>query len=257
FSDDYGAQFSDDYGAQFSDDYGAKFSDDYGAQFSDYGAQFSDDYGAQFSDDYEAQFRDDYGAQFSDDHEAQFSDDHEFSDYGAQFSDDYGAQFSDDYEAQFRDDYGAQFSDDHEAQFSDDHEAQFNIIDPAILRPGRLDKTLYVGLPLASDRFAILQTLTKFGTRPPMDPDVDLFTIATDQRCNCFTGADLSALVREASVNALREYLSHRSPEAASSSCSGMQVAQQHFEAAFKKVKPSVSKKDLLVYELLQQSLSQ
>ncbi|GCC37380.1 hypothetical protein chiPu_0015884 [Chiloscyllium punctatum] len=36
-----------------------------------------------------------------------------------------------------------------------------DIIDPAVLRPGRLDKTLYVGLPKASDRFAILQTLTK------------------------------------------------------------------------------------------------
>lgn len=36
-----------------------------------------------------------------------------------------------------------------------------DIIDPAILRPGRLDKTLYVGLPPPADRLAILRTITK------------------------------------------------------------------------------------------------
>uniref|UniRef100_A0A8C3XVF9 Nuclear VCP like n=1 Tax=Chelydra serpentina TaxID=8475 RepID=A0A8C3XVF9_CHESE len=80
-----------------------------------------------------------------------------------------------------------------------------DIIDPAILRPGRLDKTLYVGLPPPVDRFAILKTITKDGTRPPLDVDVNLEEIAYDQRCDCYTGADLSALVREASVCALRQ----------------------------------------------------
>ncbi|XP_041044106.1 nuclear valosin-containing protein-like [Carcharodon carcharias] len=133
-----------------------------------------------------------------------------------------------------------------------------DIIDPAILRPGRLDKTLYVGLPQAADRFAILQTLTKFGTCPLLDPDVDLFAIASDQRSDSFTGADLSALVREASINALRQHLSDRSPERASVSAPSLRVlvARQHFEEAFDKVRPSVSKKDQLMYELLRQSLS-
>lgn len=36
-----------------------------------------------------------------------------------------------------------------------------DIIDPAVLRPGRLDKILYVGLPPPSDRHAILLTITK------------------------------------------------------------------------------------------------
>ncbi|XP_067420983.1 nuclear valosin-containing protein-like isoform X2 [Emydura macquarii macquarii] len=80
-----------------------------------------------------------------------------------------------------------------------------DIIDPAILRPGRLDKTLYVGLPPPADRFAILKTITKDGTRPPLAVDVNLEEIAYDQRCDCYTGADLSALVREASVCALRQ----------------------------------------------------
>ncbi|NXP64183.1 NVL protein, partial [Chloropsis cyanopogon] len=80
-----------------------------------------------------------------------------------------------------------------------------DIIDPAILRPGRLDKTLYVGLPPPEDRLAILKTITKDGTRPPLDSDVNLEEIAYSQHCDCYTGADLSALVREASICALRQ----------------------------------------------------
>uniref|UniRef100_A0A668AUT4 Nuclear VCP like n=1 Tax=Myripristis murdjan TaxID=586833 RepID=A0A668AUT4_9TELE len=55
-----------------------------------------------------------------------------------------------------------------------------DIIDPAILRPGRLDKTLYVGLPPAADRHAILLTITKGGTKPHLEPDVSLEGIAHD-----------------------------------------------------------------------------
>lgn len=41
-----------------------------------------------------------------------------------------------------------------------------DIIDPAMLRPGRLDKTLYVGLPPPADRHAILLTITKVAAKP-------------------------------------------------------------------------------------------
>ncbi|XP_029926909.1 nuclear valosin-containing protein-like isoform X2 [Myripristis murdjan] len=135
-----------------------------------------------------------------------------------------------------------------------------DIIDPAILRPGRLDKTLYVGLPPAADRHAILLTITKGGTKPHLEPDVSLEGIAHDSRCDCFTGADLSALVREASVNALRAYLSQHSPSYSGhtfSSCpvTDIRVSRQNFEDAFKKVRPSVSKKDQMMYEKLKESL--
>ncbi|KAF3842415.1 hypothetical protein F7725_024366 [Dissostichus mawsoni] len=115
-----------------------------------------------------------------------------------------------------------------------------DIIDPAILRPGRLDKTLYVGLPPPADRHAILLTITKGGTKPHLEQDVSLEEIAFNERCDCFSGADLNALVREASVNALREYL---------------KVSKLNFEDAFKKVRPSVSKKEQKMYELLRESL--
>ena len=41
-----------------------------------------------------------------------------------------------------------------------------DMIDPAVMRPGRFDKTLYVGLPTESDKMAIFEKATKFFTRP-------------------------------------------------------------------------------------------
>jgi ribosome biogenesis ATPase len=70
-----------------------------------------------------------------------------------------------------------------------------DIIDPAMLRPGRLDKLLYVPLPTKDDRHSILKTLTK---KLPMDESVQLRLIAHSEHCDGFSGADLSALVREA-----------------------------------------------------------
>ncbi|XP_028845574.1 nuclear valosin-containing protein-like isoform X2 [Denticeps clupeoides] len=137
-----------------------------------------------------------------------------------------------------------------------------DIIDPAVLRPGRLDKTLYVGLPPPKDRYAILVTLTKGGTIPRLATDVSLEAIAQDERCDCFTGADLSALVRESSVNALRENVrfgsaaSASDPSFASGHVKDIWVSKQNFDDAFKKVRPSVSKKDQLMYEKLKESLS-
>ncbi|XP_077635986.1 nuclear valosin-containing protein-like isoform X1 [Crocuta crocuta] len=128
-----------------------------------------------------------------------------------------------------------------------------DIIDPAILRPGRLDKTLFVGLPPPADRLAILKTITKNGTKPPLAADVSLEALAGDLRCDCYSGADLSALVREASVCALRQEMSGPKSE---SQKGELQVSQKHFEEAFKKVKSSISKKDQVMYEALQRSLS-
>uniref|UniRef100_A0A8P0PPG4 Nuclear valosin-containing protein-like n=1 Tax=Canis lupus familiaris TaxID=9615 RepID=A0A8P0PPG4_CANLF len=127
-----------------------------------------------------------------------------------------------------------------------------DIIDPAILRPGRLDKTLFVGLPPPADRLAILKTITKNGTRPPLDADVNLEALAADLRCDCYSGADLSALVREASICALRQEMMR--PKGGGDR-GELKVSQKHFEEAFKKVKSSISKKDQVMYEALRQSL--
>lgn len=58
-----------------------------------------------------------------------------------------------------------------------------DIIDPAMLRPGRLDHQLFVALPSASERHDILWTLTK---RTPLASDVDLLSIAEDSKARNF-----------------------------------------------------------------------
>ncbi|XP_074078880.1 nuclear valosin-containing protein-like [Macrotis lagotis] len=126
-------------------------------------------------------------------------------------------------------------------------------IDRAILRPGRLDKTLFVGLPSPADRFAILKTITKNGTTPPLDVSVSLESIAYDSRCDCFSGADLYLLIREASICVLRQEMAS---DKNGNKKGEVMVSQEHFEEAFKKVKPSTSKEDQMMYEKLRQSFS-
>jgi ribosome biogenesis ATPase len=121
-----------------------------------------------------------------------------------------------------------------------------DIIDAAMLRPGRLDKLLYVPLPSPEERIHILQTCAR---KTPLSEDVDLSTLALDNRLTGFSGADLSAFVREASMNALSNSLSTRSKVIP-------QVTLADFLVAFTKVAPSVSKADRIRYERLRNKLS-
>lgn len=63
--------------------------------------------------------------------------------------------------------------------------AVLDIIDPAILRPGRLDKTLYVGLPSLEDRIDILQTITRNCSQPCIQ-GISLQEIAAMPQCEGF-----------------------------------------------------------------------
>ena len=74
-----------------------------------------------------------------------------------------------------------------------------NIVFPSFVR-----QTLYVGFPGPADRVDILRAVTRNGTRPSLSADVDLGAVGADPRCEGFSGADMTALVREASMAALR-----------------------------------------------------
>lgn len=80
-----------------------------------------------------------------------------------------------------------------------------DITDPTVLRPGRLDKVIYIDLPNESDRIEILQALTKKRTKPNLAEDVSFEHIACST--SGFTGADLAGLVRQASILALKDSL--------------------------------------------------
>ncbi|CAG0920314.1 unnamed protein product [Notodromas monacha] len=129
-----------------------------------------------------------------------------------------------------------------------------DILDPAVLRPGRLDKILYVGLPCPDDRADIIFALTAGGTKPKLKPGVDLAAIARSPRCDGFSGADLAALVREASVAALKEILKFDSETSAKPGI--VSVGNEHFDFAFEKVSPSNNPEERKKYEALRDKLN-
>eukprot|EP00796_Vickermania_ingenoplastis_P008702 gene8702-6120_t len=140
-----------------------------------------------------------------------------------------------------------------------------DMIDPAMLRPGRLDKLLYVPLPSAAQRGAILHTHAR---HYPVDPDVDLHQLAHQERMEGFSGADLAAVMREASLSALKDVYCSRTTEeleALERDLSGELVSaatlptiqQKDFERSLSKIKPSVSAEDRKNYEELREQITQ
>ena len=119
-----------------------------------------------------------------------------------------------------------------------------DIIDKAMLRPGRLDKLLYVPLPTAEERVLILSTLTK---KMPLHADVDLREIAL--QASRFSGADLSALAREAAIKAL--------VEEGFDCTSAPSVCHSHFLASLQQIVPSVSPADERLYNRLRREIHQ
>src|SRR5690606_30418584 len=93
-----------------------------------------------------------------------------------------------------------------------------DLIDSAILRPGRLDQMIYVGLPTKEDRQKIFQVITK---KMPVDKEVDFEKLAA--ATEGFSGADIAGLCREAALNALRENLESKI------------IQQKHFDKALSK----------------------
>lgn len=132
-----------------------------------------------------------------------------------------------------------------------------DMIDSAMLRPGRLDKQLMVELPSSDERYSILKTVTR---STPLHTDVDLQTIAHDERCRNFSGADLSALTREAAVFALKTYIKARNDAEKTgrdiiSTGDKVIISKVNFEEAFKTVKPSVSDLEREKYKVLNEML--
>ncbi|KAI6196967.1 Nuclear valosin-containing protein-like [Aphelenchoides besseyi] len=120
-----------------------------------------------------------------------------------------------------------------------------DILDPAILRPGRLDQIIFVDLPNAEDRADILLKKTKDKTDPRIADDVQFTEVAKWSALENYTGADLTALVHKARVLAVRERRSGNKDLTA--------ITLNHFELASKEVRPSVSAEDRQRYEKLRQ----
>jgi transitional endoplasmic reticulum ATPase len=99
-----------------------------------------------------------------------------------------------------------------------------NLIDPAVLRPGRFDRLIYVPEPDDESR---LQILKLYSASMPLAKDVDLKQIAMQTKY--YSGADLENICREAAMHALR------------SNISSTEVTMKDFQDALKEVGPSVT----------------
>jgi transitional endoplasmic reticulum ATPase len=108
-----------------------------------------------------------------------------------------------------------------------------DMIDPALLRPGRFDKIVFVPMPDKAARQRILEIHAK---DKPMGPDVDFAKIS--EMTEGFSGADTSAVANTAVSLVLHEYLAkYPTPEEAAKHASEAHVMIRHFEEAVRKIK--------------------
>ncbi len=109
-----------------------------------------------------------------------------------------------------------------------------DLIDPALLRPGRFDRLIYVPPP---NREARLEILKIHARGKPLAEDVDLEELA--KRTEGYTGADLEALVDAAALLAIQELVQkYPDPEEAEKHSDELKITMKHFEEAMKRVRP-------------------
>ncbi|KAI9452521.1 P-loop containing nucleoside triphosphate hydrolase protein [Russula earlei] len=132
-----------------------------------------------------------------------------------------------------------------------------DMLDPAMCRPGRLDKLLYVDLPAPNERAEIVRTLLVRRRVPLEHLAAHHFAeMIRDARGEGYSGADLAALVREAGVLALQRALGKLEEMDGSSSPPDVTVLLEDLEAALAKVTPSVSKAQRRRYETLRETFA-
>ena len=105
-----------------------------------------------------------------------------------------------------------------------------DVLDPALLRPGRIDRMIYVPPPNSSERLQILMVYTR---NMPLEANLDLKRISLET--DGYTGADLENLCREAAILAIRGETD--------------KVSFANFEQAIKKIHPTVSPEVIRRYE--------
>ena len=105
-----------------------------------------------------------------------------------------------------------------------------DMIDPALLRPGRFDRIIYVPEPDTATRLQIFKIHTR---NMPLAKDVDLEKLANITKG--YAGSDIEAICREAGLMALREDPNTN------------EVCMRHFEKAIKKIRPSITE-DMIKY---------
>jgi len=136
-----------------------------------------------------------------------------------------------------------------------------DIIDPAILRPGRLDQLIYIPLPDLGSRMQVLKAVLK---NSPVSKEVDLEFLA--KKTAGYSGADLTEICQRACKLAIRESIEkdieRSKTEDAMDTNEDLpdpvpEITRAHFEEAMKFARRSVSDNDIRKYEMFSQTLQQ
>jgi len=121
-----------------------------------------------------------------------------------------------------------------------------DIVDAALLRPGRFDRLLYVPPPDRESRIQILKIHLK---KKPLDKSVDIERLA--DQTDGYTGADIASLSSAAVMLALREHVSkYKDPKEAEEHKEELKIHMPHFENAMKKIRP-LSMQELNMYKVI------
>ena len=143
-----------------------------------------------------------------------------------------------------------------------------DIIDPALMRPGRLDQLIYIPMPDYESRLSILKAVLR---KTPVNKDVDLAYLAA--QTEKFTGADLTEICQRAAKLAIRESIMRDMEREAirkEAEADGVvtdeeveaedpvpELMPRHFEEAVRNARRSVSDRDLAQYSSFAQNLQQ
>ncbi|EGG00041.1 AAA ATPase [Melampsora larici-populina 98AG31] len=112
-----------------------------------------------------------------------------------------------------------------------------DVMDPAMVRPGRLDKMIFVDLPDPIERWEIFSTLSHH----LRIQEIDQIKVLVKEKCNGYSGADVGALIREASLIGLRQRINSNSSVSNNDDDQPIILGLQDFNEALKKVRASVS----------------
>ncbi|XP_062429439.1 peroxisome biogenesis factor 6 [Rhea pennata] len=127
-----------------------------------------------------------------------------------------------------------------------------DLLDPSLLRPGRFDKLVYVGIN--EDRESQLQVLTAITRKFKLDPSVNLPSIL--EKCPArLTGADIYALCSDAMMCAVKRKVEWIE-EGLDTESSALVLTMEDFLQAAVRLQPSVSEQELLRYRLIQQKFA-
>ncbi|XP_073138535.1 cell division cycle protein 48 homolog isoform X2 [Henckelia pumila] len=138
-----------------------------------------------------------------------------------------------------------------------------DIIDPALLRPGRLDQLIYIPLPDENSRLQIFKACLR---KSPVSRDIDLWALA--RHTHGFSGADITEICQRACKYAIRENIEKdiererkkkENPEAMEEDDAAdvSEIRAAHFEESMKYARRSVSDADIRKYQLFAQTLQQ